>query len=850
MINGKQKKWINVFFISIASYAVVVTSYLFRSYRHSGEFIISSWAVVFFLLLTIPIFTLYRRIHRHHTNELNKINRELKAEISEHKLSKEALQKSEENYRHLFERSLNGIYRTTLGGRILIANTALCRMMGYKSLERLSELNISQGGYKNPEDRKRFIRIMKNHGEVIGFESEWLTKDGKSIFVRENARSVFDEKGKFLYFEGKIEDITKRKAAEMALRETQERYRYFVENAGDFIYETNVRGYFVYINPTAAHTFGYSQNEFVGKFYLDLIRKDYRPRVKRMYKKQFIERVPKSYLEIPLIAKKGEEIWLGQSVQLVMEKKKIVGFQAIGRNITQQKQAEEALRKSERNLSITLNSIGDAVIVTNNEGRVIRMNPVSESMTGWTIQQALNKPINEVCVIIDSIGGRPMPNPVDQALKTGRVTGLQTRAKLISKSGRHFHITDSAAPIRKENREVIGVVMVFRDVTESQKLEQAKSNFINAISHELRTPLTPILGYASMMLDNELSREQQEIFLKEIIHAIDREQRLVDELLTVARLKSDLEKYQFREVNAYRLFFGMETNNAMLVRQLITDRYIGVNFDYHYNVSTELKSVIIKVDPERIQQVVENLLTNAVKYSPKSRISIQVTAKIDDLDRLQRSEKKNDSKQPEERDNQWVAVTVCDRGRGIPLEEQEKIFNPFYQVRKSMDDISDGIGHGLAISKRYIDAHHGVIEVESEPDKGSCFLVALPIERRVRKKESIKSVLLIENDQMTGALISFLLEQKKYQVTVAKDGRTGLRFLQMLSPNLVILDLQLFDLEPMIRLISEEDATIPVILCSALPEERLKEFAQENHNVKGYVTKPFNIETLIGEIER
>ncbi|OQY26920.1 MAG: hypothetical protein B6244_12130 [Candidatus Cloacimonetes bacterium 4572_55] len=377
-------------------------------------------------------------------------------------------------------------------------------------------------------------------------------------------------------------------------------------------------------------------------------------------------------------------------------------------DITERKRAEEALRASEENLRITLNSIGDAVIATDKGGNITGLNPVAESLTGWSAGDAMGKPLQEVFHIVNEHTRIPMVNPVQKILRDKKIIGLANHTTLIAKNGSEYHISDSGAPILDRHGELFGVVLVFRDVSESRKLEQAKINFINAISHELRTPLTPILGYAEIMSEMDFPFEKRKRMLQEITKSVQREQELVDELLAVARLQSRQERYSFVELSADDLFKNIFYHSHTLVKQTIKERYHSEDFNYTAHISDDLKFVTVEVDPDRIQHILENLLTNAIKYSPSNRLWIECRAELN---------------------GEWVAISVRDRGRGIPKSEQMDIFKSFYQIRTGGNDVSDGIGQGLTLVKLYVEAHGGAITVESELNHGSLFTFTLPIKK-------------------------------------------------------------------------------------------------------------------------
>ncbi len=622
-----------------------------------------------------------------------------------------------------------------------------------------------------------------------------------------------------------------RKRVEKALAYEQYLLFTLMNNSPDNIYFKDTESCFIRVNKAMAGWLGLSDPaQAVDKTNFDFFTEEH---AHRAYEdEQVVMRSGQ-----PVIKKEketwpdGRVTWVSTTKGLLHDKERcVIGTFGISRDVTEQVQAEEALRESEENLRITLDSIGDAVIATDTEGDITRMNPVAEALTGWSQEEAKGRPLPEVFNIVDEQTRKPVENPAERILKNGKIEGLANQATLIAKTGAEYQIASSVAPIRNSDGTIIGMVLVFRDVTESRRLEQAKVNFINAISHELRTPLTPILGYAEMMAAMDSPFEERKPILQEIIKSVHRERDLVDELLDIARLQNRQERYSFVEINAGELLKNIFDNSYILVKQMIKERYKTEDFTYSTHISDDLETAIIEVDPDRIQQIVENLLTNAIKYSSSDLLWIECRAGLD---------------------GEYVVVSVHDRGRGIPQSEQGQIFKSFYQVRDGSSDVSDGIGQGLTLVKRYAEAHCGTITVESEPGRGSLFILALPLKKRIDPSPAAKSLVLIEDDPVNAKFIKLLLEKHGWAVDVAESGQAGLTAIRH-KPALdfVILDMQLEDMDG-VRVIEQLEKTSHppvVILCSARPQEQLIQITNSHPIVKGYVAKPFNIDELINVI--
>jgi len=379
--------------------------------------------------------------------------------------------------------------------------------------------------------------------------------------------------------------------------------------------------------------------------------------------------------------------------------------QQLRKEIERRKRTQQALAAEKGKLAITLRSIADGVITIDMKGQVVFMNHAAEQLTGYSLDETIGKSINTIFHITDEETGYLIVNPIQKLLKNEL---LVHRIALADREDNQTPINLHGVPIHIPNGKIAGIVLVIQDVTEAKKLRQIRANFFNSITHELRTPLTPILGYVRLLGSMDLPEDVLEM-LEQVEIAANRERRLVEELLQIARLESGTEHYEFQDINAYELFSFIIAQTHMLVKQFVKDRHQTNQYQYTVSITETLKKTRLKADPMRIQQIIENLITNSIKYSPPDRLCIHFQADMKES---------------------YLEFSVTDKGNGIPKSEQRYIFDPFYQVRKTNTDVSNGIGQGLAIVKRYVEAHGGIIHVQSTLDEGSRFTVTIPLHRQ------------------------------------------------------------------------------------------------------------------------
>ena len=456
------------------------------------------------------------------------------------------------------------------------------------------------------------------------------------------------------------------------------------------------------------------------------------------------------------------------------------------------KTSEAALAEAQRQkdfLAVTLSSIGDCVIVTDDAGRIAFMNGVAEKVTGWTFDEARLRPTAEVFKVINESSRDPVENPVEQVMKRGAIVGLANHTVLIRKDGSEVPIDDSGAPIRDADGTIYGVVLVFRDFSEHNEVERtlkesreaaesankAKDDFLAALSHELRTPLTPALAAASYLADHaaRLPSEFTEE-LDTIRRNVRLQARLVDDLLDLSRVTH----------GKIELHLGRVDAHAIVREALDTAQTSITEKGLRLFTALKAKKHHIWVDPVRIQQVFCNLINNAVKFTgPGGRIDIRTSN--DERNRFQ--------------------FEISDSGIGIEAEQQRLLFKAFEQGERSITRQFGGLGLGLAISKHLIDLHDGAITVQSGGRGcGATFKVTLDAvpnqvgQSRVRarvphKPEKSLRILLVEDHGDTRRTLSRLLSHFGHEISVADCTRSALEIVEAKEFDVVLSDIGLPD---------------------------------------------------------
>jgi PAS domain S-box-containing protein len=290
---------------------------------------------------------------------------------------------SEERYKELFENSPPGLYRTTPDGQILLANATLLKMLGYSSFEDLTKRNLEKEGFKPEYPRSKYKEIMEKEGGVKGLESAWMRKDKTALFVRENAKAVRDEKGRILYYEGTVEDITERKKAEASLKESEEKFKNIFEFANDGIIYLDSTGRILEINKKALEIYGGSKEEVLGKHYKDLGIFNIEEIPSLLNNFANILSRGETNLEISIRNKNGQEFYLECSASLMKTGGKSSDIMVITRDITERRKVEEALRTSEQRYKLLFEKSLAGVYRTTLDGKVINCNESFARLLGY-----------------------------------------------------------------------------------------------------------------------------------------------------------------------------------------------------------------------------------------------------------------------------------------------------------------------------------------------------------------------------------------------------------------------------------------------------------------------------------
>ncbi len=540
---------------------------------------------------------------------------------------------------------------------------------------------------------------LRTSGTPSVFENRWTNRNGSIRRIAWSATALRDGQGQVGFIIATGIDVTIQRAAESTLRESEARYRQLVEGSLGMVCTHDLHGVLLSINAHGAATVGRSVEEMVGISLADFIPDERKPGLP-------------AYLK--LITETGEAQGLlhlshiDGEVRVVAYRNKLIDVPGrepyvlgFGVDITEQVRAEGRLRTLTRQSESVLESVGDGIFGIDLNGNITVINPAAAQMLGYKPQEMLGKNMHEL-IHHTHTDGTPYPaveSPIRNSL-THRDTVRVANEVFWRKDGTSFPVEYVARPQIDSSSEsgegrAVGVVVAFTDTTERRALDRMKDEFISTVSHELRTPLTSLRGALGLLAGGALTSRPEKVqqMLEIAISNSDRLVRLVNDILDLERIGSGKAELQLTMCSAEDLL-----RRAVTMQQTRTPRP-NIRIFYAAN------GVSVWADPDRIIQTLNNLISNAIKFSqPGSEIRLTATNS----------------------DDNEALIEVADQGRGIPPEKLENIFDRFQQGDASDSRSIGGTGLGLAICRSIVTQHGGRIWATSTPGNGTTVHFTLP----------------------------------------------------------------------------------------------------------------------------
>ena len=356
---------------------------------------------------------------------------------------------------------------------------------------------------------------------------------------------------------------------------------------------------------------------------------------------------------------------------------------------------QENLEQESKRLHSILSYMTDGVLATNRRGKITMINDMAKKQLGVQKEDVLNKSILELLEIEDEYELRDLITQVPELMIDSQ-----------DANGEYLSLRVRFALVRRESGFISGLVAVLHDTTEQEKEERERRLFVSNVSHELRTPLTSVKSYLEALDEGALSEPVAPDFIKVSLDETNRMMRMVTDLLHLSRIDNATSHLDVELIN-FTAFITFILNRFDKMRGSDEEKKYELVRDY------PITSVWIEIDTDKMTQVIDNILNNAIKYSPDGG-KITVTMKTTD---------------------DQMILSISDQGLGIPKQDLPRIFDRFYRVDRARSRAQGGTGLGLSIAKEIIKQHKGFIWAKSEYGKGSTFTIVLPYDKDAVKEE-------------------------------------------------------------------------------------------------------------------
>ncbi len=594
--------------------------------------------------------------------------------------------------------SVDAVVLVDIGGIIRWANPATLSVLGYAP-DDLIGLRVRD--IVEPQDHaawQALVRELFDHPDVPQTGAfRCRHRDGSVRWTEGVARNLLSEP-KVGAIVVHYRDVTDRKA-------TEDRYGHLFDAAADIIFEADAEGYFRFVNPATLRVFGYSNDEVIGRRFTEFIRADYRPTILQHYYQQTNDGVITSYVEFPGVTKSGQEVWFGQNAWLVFDAKgHYAGMQAVARDITERRRAEDALRAAEAKYRGLVEQSLVGVYILQND-RLVYVNPKGADILGYSQQALLDLPWaygllheQDRALVIDQLS----------RLDGGDRANVQLTVRGVRQDGALVQVEAFCSVTEYSGQPAVLATVI--DISDRVKLEdqlrqaqkmEAVGRLAGGIAHDFNNLLTAIRGNAELMSHRVKKDPAMAAEVDEILHAADRAASLTRQLLAFSR------KQILQPV-------ALDINEIVASVSRMARRLIGTGVQLQQELAPTLAQVV--ADPAQIEKVLLNLIVNARDAMPAGGMITVQTADV----RLEAGSP--EMSQAWLSPGPFVLLAVSDNGIGMDQATQARIFEPFFTTKET----GRGTGLGLATVYGIIRQTGGAISVVSERGRGASFRVYLP----------------------------------------------------------------------------------------------------------------------------
>lgn len=763
------------------------------------------------------------------------------------------MESSQSPYQSILDNLSSGVYRSSASGKgqIIFANKAFAKLLGYGALE--VEGLKARDIFSDPDRYDHLTAQATQQGSVNKHEVLLKHKDRSLIPCYMSVSTIYAARREAEFFDVVVEDVSVKREIERQLTESKELFRVVFEKSAAAITVTDRNERIVAWNPMAEKMLAMAPKDFFNKPVNELYTSEEWKRIRAL---RIRERGMLADIATQVVRTDGSMLDVNVSISVLKNSEgEVIGSIGILNDITNLKLIENKLRESENKMRVILDNSPAAIMVTDQQQRLVSWNSFTESLLGMN-----KKDLNQLPASALYPPEEWQRIRAENIILTGSKHHMET--KVVRKNGNIIDVDLSVNIVRDDNNNYLGSIGIIQDITEQKKFRQmllmaklaaeeansAKSLFLAKMSHEVRTPMNAVIGMIDLTLETKLTDEQREN-LKVAKDAADNLLGLLNDILDLSKAEAGKITIEKIELNVHDLIKNVCRGLAILASKK--------QIDLLWNIDDRIPKYLIG-DPVRLRQIIINLVNNAIKFTHKGFVRVKVEL-------INAKDKRCE-----------LLFSVEDSGIGIPQDKHETIFDLFSQADDHTTRKYGGTGLGLAICKKLVEMMDGRIWVESKANEGSAFKFNILYEVASHQplagvsdsasestagaspsavSRSGVRILVAEDNHVNQKIILKMLEKRGLSATTVVNGKEVLDLLNKQSFDIILMDDQMPEMtgiEATRQIRNEEKQTGNHVIIIAMTANAMagdKEFYLKQ-GMDGYVSKPINRELLYSELEK